>query len=99
MAHAESISRIDDRAVREIVEIQPELAFEGKRPHACARGQAPPRHRRVAGCSPHLERRVLYADSFAEEPPKDADIGTLRKRLLPYLEFFEDRYFTGEQTG
>ncbi|WP_308002740.1 DUF4143 domain-containing protein [uncultured Parolsenella sp.] len=53
----------------------------------------------MAGCSPHLERRALYADSFAEEPPKDADIGTLRKRLLPYLEFFEDRYFTEEQTG
>lgn len=53
----------------------------------------------MAGCSPHLGRRALYADSFAEEPPKDADIGTLRKRLLPYLEFFEDRYFTEEQTG
>lgn len=43
MAHAESISRIDDRAVREIVEIQPELAFEGKRPHVIDEWQDVPR--------------------------------------------------------
>lgn len=230
MAHAESISHIDDRAVREIVEIQPELALEGKRPHVIDEWQDIPRiwdaarrtideegsrggfiltgsssvdrtqvshsgagriarvrmrtmslqesgdsdgsaslaglfegtcpTRQVstdirdvahlicrggwpaaiaspgvasadlpaqyldalfsisaaqAGLDPRLARRVavalarnmgktptyrtLYANSFAEEPPKDADTGTLRKRLLPYLEFFEGQYFTEEQTG
>jgi len=46
-----------------------------------------------------LTYRVLYADVYAEEPPRDADNSALRQRLLPFNNFFKDQYFIEEQSG